>query len=89
MYKRVLYNDREILDAKSVSAYYANLIQLSLEKSFLSLYSLRSSVYSQNNGTQIILNYDMIASSIIADTGDKVIKKISFHFILFHFSTIS
>jgi len=61
-----------VREAKLATESYANLIELKLETSFLSLYSLRSAIYAENDGTKLSSRYEKLASSITAATGNSV-----------------
>ena len=72
-----------VREAKLVTESYANLIELKLEKSFLSLYSLRSAIYAENDGTKLSSRYEKLASSITAATGNSVKFVYSFRYHVF------
>ena len=72
-----------VREAKLVAKSYANLIELKLEKSFISLYSLRSAIYAENDGTKLSSRYEKLASSITAATGNSVTLIYSFRSYIF------
>jgi hypothetical protein len=65
-YKMQVHKTR--LQTESVSV----LLELTVKRAFLSLYSLQTAVYANNNGTKIVSNYDKIASSILEASSNSI-----------------